>query len=176
MKLVVIYGPPAVGKLTVAKELSRITGYKIFHNHLALDMLESVLERSSSKYWELLDKYRLELIDAAAKDNAKGLIITSVHINGPDDKFIRDLIKIMEENNGSSHFVHLSCDMVELKGRLADPSRKRHGKLTDAAVLEKFMSEKDVVSQIGFVSSLRIENTNMPAEEVAIRIKEHYGL
>jgi len=33
MRLVFIYGMPATGKLTVAKELVDITGYALFHNH-----------------------------------------------------------------------------------------------------------------------------------------------
>jgi tRNA uridine 5-carbamoylmethylation protein Kti12 len=32
MKLIFLYGPPAVGKLTVAQELVTLTGYKLFHN------------------------------------------------------------------------------------------------------------------------------------------------
>ena len=66
MKLIVIYGPPAAGKLTVSKELSRITGYKVFHNHLAIDFIDSVLDRSNAKFWELLDRYRIGLIEAAS--------------------------------------------------------------------------------------------------------------
>ena len=38
MKLVFIYGLPGVGKLTVAKELSIITGYKLFHNQCSLKL------------------------------------------------------------------------------------------------------------------------------------------
>ena len=34
MKHLFLYGAPAVGKLTVAKELADLTGYKLFHNHL----------------------------------------------------------------------------------------------------------------------------------------------
>lgn len=44
MKLIFIYGQPAVGKLTVAKELEKITGYKILHNHLFVDLVRSVFE------------------------------------------------------------------------------------------------------------------------------------
>ncbi len=37
--LVYLYGPPAVGKLTVATELQRLTGFRLFHNHLTVDAL-----------------------------------------------------------------------------------------------------------------------------------------
>ena len=44
MRLVFLYGPPAVGKLTVAKALARLTGYKVFHNHLTIDLVASILD------------------------------------------------------------------------------------------------------------------------------------
>ena len=40
MKLIVIYGPPAAGKLTVAKELSKLTGFKVLHNHITIDLID----------------------------------------------------------------------------------------------------------------------------------------
>jgi hypothetical protein len=39
MKLTFIYGLPATGKLTIAVELAAMTGYKLFHNHLVVDLL-----------------------------------------------------------------------------------------------------------------------------------------
>jgi len=42
MKLVFIYGPPASGKLTVARELATLTGYRLFHNHLIVDAVAAV--------------------------------------------------------------------------------------------------------------------------------------
>ena len=36
MKLLFIHGSPAVGKLTVANEIAKLTGFKVFHNHLSL--------------------------------------------------------------------------------------------------------------------------------------------
>jgi len=33
MELVVVFGPPAVGKMTVGREICLLTGFKFFHNH-----------------------------------------------------------------------------------------------------------------------------------------------
>ncbi len=38
MKLVIIFGPPAVGKMTVGYELAKLTGLKVFHNHMTIEI------------------------------------------------------------------------------------------------------------------------------------------
>lgn len=171
-----IYGPPGVGKLTVAKELSKLTGHKIFHNHLTIDLLESVLDRSNKRFWELLDAYRLQLIELAAEEKVDGMIVTSVNIKGKDDKFIKDILKIMEKHSGSTHFIRLNCELPKLKERLKEPSRKQHNKLMDIDIFNEFVSKNEVFSPIAFVESLEINNTNITAEETAIMIKKHYKL
>ena len=37
MDFVFLYGAPAVGKLTVGRELARLTGVRLFDNHLVVD-------------------------------------------------------------------------------------------------------------------------------------------
>jgi hypothetical protein len=39
-ELVLLFGPQAVGKMTVGQELARITELKLFHNHMTIDLLE----------------------------------------------------------------------------------------------------------------------------------------
>lgn len=39
MKLVVIFGPLAVGKMTVGQELAKRTGLRLFHNHMTIDLV-----------------------------------------------------------------------------------------------------------------------------------------
>ncbi|MBC8077907.1 MAG: hypothetical protein H7Y32_17655, partial [Chloroflexales bacterium] len=39
MDFVLIFGPPAVGKMTVGHELARPTGLKLFHNHMTIDLV-----------------------------------------------------------------------------------------------------------------------------------------
>ena len=38
MKLVILYGPPAVGKLSIAQALAARTGFRVLHNHLLMDL------------------------------------------------------------------------------------------------------------------------------------------
>ena len=118
MNLIILYGPPAVGKLSVATELSKMTGYKLLHNHLAIDFVESIFNRSDKEFWKLIDEYRLDIIKKAAKNNIQGIILTTVNIKGTDDEFIKKLIKIMDDNSGKALFVHLISDINEIKKRL----------------------------------------------------------
>ena len=39
MKFVLIFGPQAVGKMTVGQELAKITDLKLFYNHMTIDLV-----------------------------------------------------------------------------------------------------------------------------------------
>ena len=39
MDFIIIFGPQAVGKMTVGEELAKKTGYKLFHNHMTIDLV-----------------------------------------------------------------------------------------------------------------------------------------
>jgi shikimate kinase len=39
MKLVLLFGPQAVGKMTVGHELEKVTELKLFHNHMTIDLV-----------------------------------------------------------------------------------------------------------------------------------------
>lgn len=58
MKLIFIYGSPAVGKLTVAKELSKKIGYPIFHNHLTVDLAKVLFDFEDKRFSSYRDKLR----------------------------------------------------------------------------------------------------------------------
>ena len=50
MKLILLYGPPAVGKLTIAKEIARLTGFKLFHAHLTSDLVEAFFHAAPPRF------------------------------------------------------------------------------------------------------------------------------
>lgn len=88
MRLVFIYGPPASGKLTVAKELAKLTGFRLFHNHISIKLVQSLFEFGSKPFWRLTDKYRREMIEEATKEGVD-TIFTFVYGKKADDAFVR---------------------------------------------------------------------------------------
>lgn len=39
MKFILLFGPQAVGKMTVGHELEKITELKFFHNHMTIELV-----------------------------------------------------------------------------------------------------------------------------------------
>lgn len=48
-KVVYIYGTIAVGKLTTAEALEKLTGFKLIHNHLIINPVSEIFPRDSTK-------------------------------------------------------------------------------------------------------------------------------
>ncbi len=176
MKLVFIYGPPGVGKLTVAKELARLTRFKVFHNHLTIDLVQSIFERGEGAFWELVDRYRIELLDAAAKANVPGVIFTFVYAKIDDDGFVRRVAEVVEKSAGEVCFVRLQCDRKELLRRLRDPSRKEFRKMKEATSLRALLARFDLFADVPYSNNLVIDNTRLSARRAARLIMEHYRL
>ena len=52
MKFVLTTGPQAVGKMTVGQELSKITGLKLLHNHMTIEVLTKIFDYDKKEYLE----------------------------------------------------------------------------------------------------------------------------
>ncbi len=61
MDVVFLYGPPGVGKFPVGSELARLTGFKLFHNHLPVNLVSAVFERGSEVWLNLLRRIRRQV-------------------------------------------------------------------------------------------------------------------
>lgn len=176
MKLIILHGPPAVGKLTVAQELSKIIGYKVLHNHLVNDLAEAIFEYGSPEYIKLVKKLWTESITTAVKSNIKGIILTYCYAKKVDDAFMRMLLGVVEQNDGEVQSVLLKCDLDLLYERVEDSSRKKFGKIKDKKKLKKVLSDYDLFSPISFIDSLTIDNTKISAKGVAKEIRIKLGI
>ncbi|MBI3273819.1 MAG: AAA family ATPase [Candidatus Colwellbacteria bacterium] len=171
MKLIVLYGPPAVGKLTVARELAKLTGLKIFHNHLTVDFLDPLIGYGTKGFFKLLNRIRLSVLETAAQNgNHPGFIFTWVYAKGEDDDFVKEAKDAVQGSGGKIYWIRLFCDEAELMRRVTKPSRHEFGKITTAEDLKKNLQEADLTAALLAQNTLEIDNTNIFATEVAKQI------
>ncbi|MFN2531316.1 MAG: AAA family ATPase [Pyrinomonadaceae bacterium] len=128
MKLVFIHGAPGVGKLTVARELGRISGYKLFHNHLTVDLVGSVFEFGTPSFVRLREQIWLDVFREAARNDVS-LIFTFAPETTVGSNFVNLACETVRSENGSLIFVELTCTEKILEVRLTDASRKGYDKL-----------------------------------------------
>ncbi len=177
MKIIAIYGPPGVGKLTVAKELQKLTGYKLMHNHLTADLVGSVFDHGTPMYRKMVVKYLTELLKAAAKAKVKGVIFTFMYRNeARTNSTIKNATKALANLGAQTHFVQLYCTEGTLYKRVVDAQRRKFEKIIDVAVLKRAYSKNGFFEQLPFAKSMSIDNTNMPANKTAMLIASELGL
>jgi hypothetical protein len=126
--LLFLHGPPGSGKLTVARELEALTGFRLFHNHLAVDLLESVFEFGSPPFVELREQLWLSVFRQAARTDVS-LIFTFAPERTVRPEFPEAAESAVRSEGGQVLFVALRCAESELERRLSEPSRSAFGKL-----------------------------------------------
>lgn len=179
MKLIFLYGPPAAGKLTVATELARLTGYKLVDNHKATDFLEEVFPRSESRLqpWrsKLGRKIRVDLVAAAAEANVD-LIITFAPLSDGMFEFIRSISQAVTTNNGELCMVQLLPSPEVLRERVLSESRK--GVKIDNIELWHKLTDNNEGAFATFPDNehLVLDNSTLTPQQAAKAIIEHYRL
>jgi chloramphenicol 3-O-phosphotransferase len=170
-RLIFLYGPPAVGKSTVARAIAEQEDVRVLHNHVTFDAVAEVFAPGTPTFWAALDKIRLDLATAAAGEGID-LVYTFVFAPG-DEAHVDDVVRAYESAGGTAVLVQLVAPPDELRRRVTGASRTAHGKIRDAASLDGVLREHDVYAPIPGRDSLTIDTAAMSPEEAAGRILEH---
>jgi len=185
IKFVLIFGPQAVGKMTVGYELTKTTELKLFHNHMSIELFHPFFG-FSSETWRLSGLVRKEFFESFAKSDQYGLIFTFVWgFDLPGDwDFVKQTCDIFESKGSQIYFVELEADLEErlvrntTLFRLDQKPTKRNIEQSEQD-LKKTMENHRLNSNPGEIARdnyLRINNTHLSAEETAKRIKDRFNL
>lgn len=186
MKLVVIMGPHAVGKMTVGQELAKLTGLKLFHNHMTIDIVSELFENAPAERARLTELFREEIFKAFIKTNEYGMIFTFMCAfdQKSDCDYINNLERLFNESGAEVYFVELEADCdVRLyrnktENRLKNKPSKRNIERSECIfkALENKYRLNSYEGEITKKNYIKINNTNMPPEQAAAMINERFAL
>ena len=186
MKFIIITGPQAVGKMTVGQELVKITNLKLLHNHMTIEVLTKIFDYSKDSFRKLNEEFRMQIFKEFAKSDEEGIIFTTTWDFDDEEEWDRiyKYIQIFKDNNAQIYIVELEADLDErlkrnkMENRLSNKPSKRDLEWSEKDLLKsvkkyRFNSKENEIKEKNY---LKIDNTNINADVVALMIKEKFSL
>ncbi|QKH05970.1 AAA family ATPase [Bacillus cereus] len=177
MKLILIFGPQAVGKMTVGQELATLTGLKLFHNHMTIDLVSPIFDYSTKEAKRLVSLFRNEIFEEVSKSDLSGMIFTYIWAFDlqADWDYIHHVESIFESKGGTVYFVELEAELDE---RLEHKPKKRDIEWSENNLKETMKKHRlnSLHGEIEKEEYIKINNTYLSAKEVAEMIKEKFQL
>ena len=186
MKLVIIFGPQAAGKMTVGQKLTEITDLKLFHNHMSIDAVNSIFSYGTEIGKKLVKNIRQMIFEEVIKSDLEGIIFTWVWAFdlAKDNEYIAELESLFENNKGDVYFVELETDFEvriernKTENRLAHKPTKHDVAFSekDLRLGHKIHTLNSKPGQFKSKKYIRINNTEKTPEKVAVEIKNAFNL
>ena len=181
MKLVLIVGDGAVGKMTVGQELMKITDLRLFHNHMTI---EPVLEIFNDFNIDVILKLRYLIFEEFVKTDLPGMIYTCMWAYDcqEDWEIMTKILGIFESAGAELYCVELTAPLdVRLKRNVTENRLKNKASKRDIDASNERLIRDDVNHRMeslpGEITSpnyIRIDNSNMSPKEAARLIKERF--
>ena len=184
--LVIIFGPPAVGKMTVGEAVARRTGLRVFHNHLTIDPVLRFFEFGSPPFKRLVSEFRTRIFEEVAASALPGMIFTYVWAfeDDSDARYVERMSAIFRSRGAEVFLVELEAAQAErlrrneTELRLAAKESKRdvvrsRAQLLDLDAKHRLNSRDELAGRADY---LRVDNTELSPDEVAERIIQRFGL
>lgn len=169
MRLIFIYGPPASGKLTVARIVSERTGLPLFHNHLIVDAVGAVFPFGSPEFRRLREQFWMDTFTAAA-EGSRSIIFTFAPEASVASDFPMRVSDAVSRLGGEVVFVALSVDDAEQERRIDSHSRAEFGKLRSVELLRQLRPSMRECDASMPAPSLTIDTVSISPSDAADKI------
>ena len=183
--LVIICGPQAVGKMTVAESLRDKLKYNLMMNHDSIEVSDKIFGFATPAQREFNAIFREKAFKLAIKYNVDLIFTYVCAFEMPGEReYLTKLADLFQSNGGNFYFVELSADLETRLARNETPHRmemkasKRDvewskSELLSCAEQHRLNSESD---EIWFENHIKIDNTNLLPDEVADMIIKSFNL
>jgi hypothetical protein len=183
MTLLVVFGPPAVGKMTVGRAIAAAGGYRLFHNHHTIEPLLEVFDFGTPPFNRLLGEFRQRVLEeaAAADTDLVFTIVWALDLPQDTEAMRRHLSPFVDAGRRIA-LVELAADLETRLARnrtpyrLAEKPSKRDVAWSDGNVrdLDRYQFKTGVPAPADALIAehphLRIDNTDRSPEDVAAAV------
>lgn len=183
MKLVFLIGDTAVGKMTVGRELMKITGLRLFHNHMTIEPVLEIFGRFDGK--TIAEMREVIFRNFAASEN-EGMIFTYLMAfdQTSDWDYLEHVKSIFTPYGTTFYYAELVAPQQVRLERNATENRLKHkpSKRDIAASNRRLIMDDQAYrcvsrdGEVPFEQYIKIDNAEKSPEEVAVLIKETFGL
>lgn len=91
MRLLLILGPPAVGKMTVGRAVAASSPYRLFHNHHTIELLLDVFDYGTQAFSTLNGEFRRRVAEEAAASGTDLIFTVVTSMDSVEDaKFLEN--------------------------------------------------------------------------------------
>ena len=183
--LIVVCGPHAVGKMTVAESLRDKLRYNMMMNHDSIELSDRIFGFATPAQKELNEEIRQKVFSLAVKHNVDMIFTYVCAFDEPEEReYLTELKDLFEQSGGQFYFVELSADIETRLARNATPHRMERkaskrdvawsrANLLDGAAKYRLNSAE---GETWFENHLKIDNSHLEPDQVADLVIEKYHL
>lgn len=183
--LIVVSGPQAVGKMTIAEKIKERLGYSLMVNHDSIEVSDKIFGMGTPAQKELNKIIRKGAFDTAIQYDIDMIFTFVTAFDSPEDiEYLNNLRNMFEATGGQFYFVELEADVKTRLERNVTPHRLA-SKFTKNDVersqrdlldtMEKYRLNSNA-GELICPNHLKINNTNLEPDEVADQVVECFKL
>lgn len=183
--LIIVSGPQAVGKMTVAESLRDKIKYSLMINHDSIEVSNKIFGRGTNSQRELSKLIRKDAFEIAIKNNVDMIFtfVTAYDLKSDID-YLNDLRNMFEQTGGNFYYVELEATLETRLERNVTPHRleSKYSKNDIEKSTKDLLEDMDkyrLNSNEGEKicdNHLKINNTNLSPDEVSDIIIEKFNL
>ena len=183
--LLIVCGPQAVGKMTVAESLRDKLKYNLMMNHDSIEISDRIFGFATPAQKDFNRFFRQKAFELAVTHNVDMLFTYVCAFEMPAEReYLDGLAAQFEGNGGNFYFVELSADLETRIARNETPHRmerkpsKRDVTWSKANLLKDTTNHRlnSAEGEYWFKNHLKIDNTNLEPDQVADMVIQHFHL
>lgn len=183
--LIIVCGPQAVGKMTVAESIRDKIKYNLMTNHDSIEISNRIFGFFTPAQRELNAVFREKVFELAVKHDIDLLFTYVCAFEMPEEKeYLTGLENLFVSNGGNFYFVELCSDLEtrlqrnETPHRLERKASKRDIEWSRADLLStvqkhKLNSDRD---EFWFKNHMKIDNSRLEPDAVADMVIREFKL